>query len=56
MRASIVHIRNPVLRRGLLLLVFVPVVVIESIIWTVKNAWSMSVDAEKAFEAAWKGR
>lgn len=56
MRFSIVHIQNPLARRGLLLLLFVPIVAVETIIEIIKNTWSMAVDAEKAFEAAWKGR
>ena len=56
MRFSIIHIQNSAARRVLLLLLFVPIVTIESIIEIVKNTWSMAVDAEKAFEAAWKGR
>lgn len=55
MAVSVVHIRNTLIRRVTLVIVFVPVVVIGTLIHLIKQTWKCAVDAEKAFESAWRG-
>ena len=55
MGVSIIHIKRPLWRRVVLVVVFVPVVFI-TIIWeTMKNIVEMIDEAPRAFKSAWRG-
>ena len=55
MAFSVVRIENTFIRRATLLVLFVPVVVIGTVVHMIKVTWDCMVESEKAFRSAWRG-